>query len=84
MKTAKPISEENKDDIFNYDPTFPESSYGAVGFKHIVSLIPPESKTIHILTNRADRGADNHKPNFVVGDYAPSKDWSAWSETPLE
>ncbi|MEK6934538.1 MAG: TIM barrel protein [Nanoarchaeota archaeon] len=23
-------------------------------------------------------------PTFVVGDYAPSKDWTLWSETPLE
>jgi len=23
-------------------------------------------------------------PSFVVGDYAPSKDWTLWSETPLE
>ncbi len=23
-------------------------------------------------------------PNFIVGDYAPSKDWTLWSETPLE
>jgi sugar phosphate isomerase/epimerase len=23
-------------------------------------------------------------PNFVVGDYAPSKDWTLWSEVPLE
>jgi sugar phosphate isomerase/epimerase len=23
-------------------------------------------------------------PNFIVGDYAPSKDWTLWSEVPLE
>ncbi len=29
-------------------------------------------------------GRAPQSPYFVVGDYAPSKDWTLWSETPLE